>query len=145
MDEIVWAVNPKNDTLEKTIFYIAQYVEEYLSSTEIEFVIDIPDPVPVHFIHAELRHNLFLVVKEAVNNILKHSGADTVQLKILIANSIFNLQLEDDGKGIDIKNVDQFSNGLKNMRKRIEDFNGSFEISNIEAKGTKITIKLPLK
>ena len=100
MDEIVWAVNPKNDTLEKTIFYIAQYIEEYLSSTEIEFVIDIPDPVPTHFIHAELRHNLFLVIKEAVNNIVKHSGAETVQLKILIANSIFNLQLEDDGKGM---------------------------------------------
>lgn len=145
MDEIVWAVNPKNDTLEKTIFYIAQYIEEYLSSTEIEFVIDIPDPVPTHFIHAELRHNLFLVIKEAVNNIVKHSGADTVQLKILIANSIFNLQLEDDGKGIDVTGVDQFSNGLKNMKKRIEDFNGSFEITNNELKGTIIKIKLPLK
>ena len=108
-------------------------------------MIDIPDPVPTHFIHAELRHNLFLVIKEAVTNIVKHSGAETVQLKILIENFIFNLQLEDDGKGIDITGVDQFSNGLKNMKKRIEDFNGSFEISNNELKGTIIKIKLPLK
>ncbi|MDP3148666.1 MAG: two-component regulator propeller domain-containing protein [Ignavibacteria bacterium] len=145
MDEIVWAVNPKNDTLEKTIFYIAQYIDEYLSSTEIEFVIDIPDPLPVHFIHAELRHNLFLVIKEAVNNIVKHSGADTVQLKILIANSVFTVQLEDNGKGIDVPCVDQFSNGLKNMKKRIEDFSGNFEISNNKLNGTKINIELPLK
>ncbi|MCK9209758.1 MAG: histidine kinase [Ignavibacteriaceae bacterium] len=145
MDEIVWAVNPKNDTLEKTIFYIVQYIEEYLSSTEIEFIVDIPDPVPVHFIHAELRHNLFLVIKEAVNNIVKHSCAGTVQLKIVISNSVFNLQLEDNGKGIDLTSVNQFSNGLKNMKKRIEDFDGSFDISNNAQNGTKISIKLPLQ
>ncbi len=145
MDEIVWAVNPKNDTLEKTIYYVVQYIEEYLSTTEIEFVINIPDTIPVHFIHAELRHNLFLVIKEAVNNIVKHSGADTVQLKIVIENSVFNLQLEDNGSGIDFAHVDQFSNGLKNMRKRIEDFKGRFEIVNTQPTGIILNIKLPLK
>jgi ligand-binding sensor domain-containing protein/signal transduction histidine kinase len=145
MDEIVWAVNPKNDTLEKTIFYFVQYIEDYFSSTEIEFVIDIPDPVPVRFIHAELRHNLFLVIKEAVNNVVKHSRADKVQLKILIDNSLFVLQLEDNGKGIDFSSIDQFSNGLKNMKKRIEDFEGSIEIINCSPQGTRIVIKLPLK
>ena len=145
MDEIVWAVNPKNDTLEKTIFYIVQYIEEYLSSTEIEFIIDIPDTIPLHFIHAELRHNLFLVIKEAVNNIVKHSGADTVTLKITLEDYFFVLQLEDNGKGIDFARVDQFSNGLENMKKRIEDFDGNFEIVNTQPAGTKIKIKLPIQ
>ncbi|MFA4924893.1 MAG: two-component regulator propeller domain-containing protein, partial [Ignavibacteriaceae bacterium] len=145
MDEIVWAVNPKNDTLDKTIYYIVQYIEEYLSSTEIEFIINIPDTIPVHFIHAELRHNLFLVIKEAVNNIVKHSRADTVKLKIALENSFFCLQLEDDGKGIDLTHGDQFSNGLKNMRKRIEDFKGRFDIVNAQPTGTIVNIKLPIQ
>lgn len=145
MDEIVWAVNPKNDTLEKTIFYFVQYIEEFLSSTPIEFVIAIPDVIPEYLLHAELRHNLYLVIKEAVNNIVKHSAADTVTLRAAINNSEFNLSLEDNGKGIEFSSVDQFSNGLKNMTKRIEDINGKLEIVNSTPTGTKITITVPLK
>jgi len=145
MDEIVWAVNPKNDSLEKTIFYIVQYVEDFLSSTEIEFLIDIPDTIPGYFLHAELRHNLFLVFKEAINNIVKHSGADIVKLKIFLTGSVIEFQLEDNGKGIEHGTLNQFSNGLKNMRKRIEDFDGIFEISSIKSFGTKINIQLPMK
>jgi len=145
MDEIVWAVNPKNDTLEKTIYYFVQYIEEFLSSTAIEFVIAIPDAIPAYLLHAELRHNLYLVIKEAVNNIVKHSAADTVTLRAAINNSEFNLSLEDNGKGIEFSSVDQFSNGLKNMTKRIEDINGKLEIVNSTPTGTKITITVPLK
>lgn len=145
MDEIVWAVNPKNDSLEKTIFYFIHYIEDYLSSTEIEFAVAIPDTIPSRYLNAELRHNLFLVLKEAVNNIVKHSGADMVKLSISLENSSFILSLEDNGIGIDLSSVDQFSNGLKNMSKRIEDFEGSMEILNSSPRGAKITLKLPLQ
>ncbi len=145
MDEIVWAVNPKNDALDKTIYYIVQYIEEFLSSTKIEFAINIPDTISAYYLRAELRHNLFLVIKEAVNNIVKHSGANLVTLNIIVEDFLFDLRLEDNGKGIDFASVDQFSNGLENMRKRIEDFEGEFEIMNTLPAGTQIKIKLPLK
>ena len=144
MDEIVWAVNPKNDTLEKTIYYIAQFIEDFLSSTEIEYNFEIPDKIPDLFVHAELRHNLFMILKEAVNNIVKHSCANNVNLKIGTDGSSINLQLADDGKGIDLQNVDEFSNGLRNMKKRVEDFNGTFAIANRDKSGTEIKIYLPL-
>ncbi len=144
LDEIVWAVNPKNDTLEKTIFYIVQYIEEYLSSTEIEFDIHIPDTIPEHFVHAELRQNLFLTIKEAVNNVVKHSVASVLALFVSIENSHIDISLEDNGKGIDFAKLNQFSNGLENMKKRIENFNGEFEIFNIQPNGTRIIIKMPV-
>lgn len=145
MDEIVWAVNPKNDTLEKTIYYIVQFIEDYLSSTEVELSIDIPNKIPEIFVHAEVRHNLFLVIKESVNNIVKHAEASRVELKIMIETAGINFLLQDDGKGIDFSSIDQFSNGLTNMKKRIEDFNGTFKISKNEPSGTAINIHLPLK
>ncbi|PIQ08835.1 MAG: hypothetical protein COW71_09665 [Ignavibacteriales bacterium CG18_big_fil_WC_8_21_14_2_50_31_20] len=144
LDEIVWAVNPKNDTLEKTIFYIIQYIEEYISSTEIEFDIHIPDTIPELFIHAELRQNLFMSIKEAVNNVVKHSNANVLSLIVSIEKFQIDITLEDNGKGIDFGNLNQFSNGLENMKKRIENSNGKFEISNKNPNGTRINIKMQI-
>lgn len=145
MDEIVWAVNPKNDTVEKTIYYIVQFIEDYLSSTEIEFAIDLPNKIPEKFVHAEVRHNLFLVIKESVNNIVKHAAASRVELQISTQPTGINFRLNDNGKGIDFSAIDQFSNGLTNMKKRIEDINGTFTILKNEPSGTTIIIELTLK
>jgi len=143
MDEIVWAVNPKNDTLEKTIFYFIEFLEEYLSPTTIQLKLNIPDEIPDVLLHSELRHNLFLVIKEAVTNVIKHSGADLLRFKTVINHGFFLLFVEDNGKGIRPSEETEFSNGLANMKKRIEDVKGSLLIHSSEGKGTTIEIKLP--
>ncbi len=143
MDEIVWAVNPKNDRLDKLIYYTVQYVEDYLSLAGIEVMLDIPEEMPDKFISAEVRHNIFLVIKEAVNNIVKHSGADKAKLSVLLTEKDkISFSLSDNGKGIDFDKIDKFRNGLQNMRKRIENLNGFFEMKNLEDMGISIHFSL---
>ena len=75
LDEIVWAVNPQNDTLEHVASYIGQYAEEYFQMTGIQCELDIPAQLPSYPLSSQMRHHLFLATHEALTNILKHSGA----------------------------------------------------------------------
>jgi signal transduction histidine kinase len=118
-------------------------VEDYLSLAGIEVMLDIPEEMPDKFISAEVRHNIFLVIKEAVNNIVKHSGADKAKLSVLLTEKDkISFSLSDNGKGIDFDKIDKFRNGLQNMRKRIENLNGFFEMKNLEDMGISIHFSL---
>ncbi|OGV07170.1 MAG: hypothetical protein A2499_06220 [Stygiobacter sp. RIFOXYC12_FULL_38_8] len=143
MDEIVWAVNPKNDKIDRLCSYIASYVQEYLSLTDIHLTLTVPDTLPEVFMSAELRHNVFLVIKEAANNIVKHSKAKEVVFDASYSDNNLEFTLTDDGIGI-CDSVDEFGNGLINMRKRIKDNGGYFEIKNNIPKGTIVRITVPL-
>ena len=143
MDEIVWAVNPKNDKIDKLCGYIASYVQEYFSLTDIHLTLRVPDTLPEVFMSADLRHNVFLVIKEAANNIVKHSKAKEVVFDARYFDNNLEFTLTDDGIGI-CDPVDEFGNGLINMRKRIKDNGGYFEIKNNIPKGTFVKISVPL-
>ena len=143
MDEIVWAVNPRNDKLDKLIYYSAKYIEDYLTVCEKELIINIPEKLPSKFVSAEIRHNIFLVIKEAINNIVKHSKSQNVYFNIKINEpDLFEIIIKDDGIGIDFSRIDQFGNGLQNMRKRIEDINGKFEITNDGGTSIQFSIRI---
>jgi signal transduction histidine kinase len=143
MDEIVWAVNPKNDKVDKLCGYIAGYVQEYLSLTEIASTLRMPENIPDAYISAETRHNIFLVVKEAVNNIVKHSKATEVILEISFTEKYMDILISDNGVGIGDP-VDEFGNGLINMRKRTTDAGGSFSINNKIPTGVVVNISMPV-
>jgi signal transduction histidine kinase len=145
MDEIVWAVNPRNDRLDKTIYYIAQFVEEYLAIAGVNLNLQLPDFIPDYFLSAEQRHNLFMVIKEAVNNIVKHSKAKNVEFTIVTSRDDLEIKIKDDGAGIDFEKIGEFSNGLSNMKKRITDINGIITISNIKPSGVLLGIKISHK
>ena len=78
MDEIVWVVNPRNDTLEQLAGYPGPYAVEYFQATSIECELRLPSAIPDHPLSSETRHNLFLAFEEALNNTLKHSAASNV-------------------------------------------------------------------
>ena len=145
MDEIVWAVNPRYDTLEGLIAYTAQFVEEYLSLTPFRCRIDIPSELPGGDVPSEVRHNVFLVVKEALNNAVKYSGGDEIVFSVTVSGAECVIQLADDGRGFAQKDVRAFSDGLANMRKRMEDIHARFDLQSKRGSGTILTLKIPLQ
>jgi signal transduction histidine kinase len=93
---------------------------------------------------SEIRRNLFLTVKEALHNIVKHSGAGIVHLSLSFESLNLKIVIEDDGKGFNISKIKGWGNGLTNMHKRIEELGGRFEITSAEGKGTKIELSTSL-
>ncbi|MBX2990380.1 MAG: hypothetical protein KF749_04330 [Bacteroidetes bacterium] len=141
LDEIVWAVNPKNDTLDSLAAYIAEYVERYFELTQVKCRFDFPGVIPPLPLTAEVRHNTFLVIKEALTNVLKYAGATTVRIGLCADEESFELSIQDDGKGFSMETVSRFSNGITNMKRRIEEIGGRFEIHSQPAKGTIVKIR----
>lgn len=144
LDEIVWAVNPKNDTLDRLAVFITQYAEDYFEITPIRCRLDVPSSFPALPLSAELRHSLFLVVKESLNNIVKHSGATEVQIVMRYERPDFEIRIEDNGKGFLLAEANQSRNGLVNMKKRIEEAGGRFELDSEKGKGTHIRLSIKL-
>lgn len=138
MNAIIWSMSSSNDTLGNMIAYIRSYALEYFEETGIKCTIDIPANLPNIQVVGEIRRNVFLVVKEALNNILKHSKATEVSIKLVRVEDRLILYIQDNGRGIDMDKLRQFGNGLKNMRKRMADIQVDFTIEN--KNGTLITI-----
>jgi signal transduction histidine kinase/ligand-binding sensor domain-containing protein len=142
MGEIVWALNEKNDTLSDLLSYTRAYTVEYLSQNGIACQAEVPDNIPTFFVSGEFRRNVFLTIKEALHNVVKHSQATEVKLNILV-NHHLSIRLKDNGAGFDTKDIRPFSNGLTNMEARVKEIGGKIEITN--KNGTLINLSIPLK
>ncbi len=144
LDEIVWTVNPSNDTLDGLVNYVCKYAQEYLALAGLKYRLETPPQLPATPISPELRHNVFLAAKEAVNNVVKHSGAATVWIRLDLAKESFRLEIADDGRGMSASDSAKGRNGLRNMRKRMEDVGGGFEAIPRTGGGTAIQLTAPL-
>jgi ligand-binding sensor domain-containing protein/signal transduction histidine kinase len=147
LDEIVWAVNPRNDSLERLAAYLSQYATEYWQNTPVELDMDLPGGLPDHPLSAETRHSLFLAFEEALANALKHSGATKVHVAMKLAALRFSIMVRDNGKGFQLETATAGrieSNGLANMRQRLADIGGACQIESVPGKGTTITLSLKL-
>lgn len=140
MNEIVWSLNNTNDSIAGTIVYIRQYAGSFFEDTRIHLTFNQPDVVPYIDIDGSSRRHIFLIVKEALHNIVKHSGADKVQINISIDDN-FIISIADNGKGISNTEKKNSSNGLHNMQQRIDTLKGSFQIS--QQKGTTLIFSIP--
>ncbi len=138
MNAIIWSMSSSNDSLNNMIAYIRSYAIEYFEDTGIKCKINLPENLPNVIVNGEIRRNVFLVVKEALNNILKHSKATEVNIDLIRVEDGLTLTIQDDGVGINFEKIRQFGNGLKNMRKRMADFGIDFNIEN--KNGTLITL-----
>ncbi|MER3470787.1 MAG: hypothetical protein C4330_05505 [Chitinophagaceae bacterium] len=137
MSEIIWVLNPQNDTLENLLAYTREQMHAFFEPFTIDFTIDFPSDVPTITLSNEQRRNLFLVTKEALNNALKHSEADAITLRVIISDNQIAFAVTDNGKDFNPSQTKAVSNGLKNMKKRIDDIGGTFFIDNNE-RGTTI-------
>ena len=100
LDEIVWAVNPSNDTLEGLINYACKYAQEYLALAGVRYRAGVPAQLPAITIPPEVRHNVFLAFKEAVNNVVKHAQASEAWIRLRLQPDHFTLSVEDNGRGL---------------------------------------------
>lgn len=144
LDEIVWAINPHNDTLDSFIQYLSHYADEFLENSEIIYRLKIPTLIPPVPLRTEMRHGLFLVVKEALNNVVKHSRATQVGIGVKLEENRLEIVVEDNGCGLSEPDasVSNRRNGLANMRARMESLKGSFKLENTPGLGTKIILNV---
>jgi signal transduction histidine kinase len=159
MDEIVWAVDPQHDTLNGLMDYASAYTEDYLRLAGIRCRMDLPSALPLVQVAAESRYNLFLALKEALNNIVKHAHASEVWLRLRLAPGRFTLVLEDNGQGLATASPSSNNpggnaesgerlysgHGLGNLEQRLAAIGGSCAVRSAPGQGTRIemTIHLP--
>jgi ligand-binding sensor domain-containing protein/signal transduction histidine kinase len=146
LDEIVWAVDPSNDTLEGLTNYVCKYAQEYLALAGLRYRAEVPAQLPAITIPPEVRHNVFLAFKEAVNNVVKHAQASEVRVRLQLQPGNFALSIEDNGRGMGGRDAGapQVRNGLRNMRKRMDDIGGEFSIAGGEKGGTIVRLVVPI-
>ena len=144
VDEIVWAVNPRNDTLSQLLDYAGQYAVDFLRAAGIRCRIDFPENIPVRVLPADIRHGLFMVVKEALHNAVKHSSATEIILRAEFSGPLLALTITDNGQGFAAPKDDALADGLRNMQQRATDLGGVCTITSQPAAGTKVRVELSL-
>lgn len=142
MGDIVWSINPKRDKLDDIYFKMNTFLHEVLDVKNIPFSLNTSVNVKSISLGMNSRKNIFLIFKEAVNNIAKYSEASQVNIILLVENDRFSMEISDNGKGFDIHKTNR-QNGLGNMRKRAEELGGTFSITSETGKGTRIYCEIP--
>jgi signal transduction histidine kinase len=142
MNTIIWTMKSSNDTLESLIAYIRAHAIEYFDSTPIECKVQLPVLIPQAEVSGEKRRNIFLSIKEALNNAMKHSQASQIQIIIATSDKWLMIKVCDNGVGIDADKLRRFGNGLSNMRRRMESIDGSFKIDS--GKNCVLTFEAPI-
>ncbi|HEV2456048.1 MAG TPA: sensor histidine kinase, partial [Verrucomicrobiae bacterium] len=143
LDEIVWAINPQHDSLESLANYLSQFAQQHLTLAQIRCVLDVPTVLPPVPLSAEVRHNLLLVAREALQNVVTHARATEVRLVLQLTDDCLRLTISDNGKGFDPDLVSAHGNGLKNMRQRIQSIGGQLEITSASGLGSNISFSVP--
>jgi hypothetical protein len=143
LNEIVWAVNPAQDTLEGLGSYISQYVTDVVSGTTFRCHLDIPALLPAWFVSSVARHHLLMAVKEALSNSLKHSGASEVRVKMEFVAPRLAISIADDGHGFE-QSAQSSGNGLGNIRTRLKAIGGVCDITSQPGAGTRVTLTVIL-
>jgi signal transduction histidine kinase len=145
LEEIVWAVRPGSDTLQSLMDYIAHFANELFDGNSTRCRLDLPGDLPAFPLPPDMRHNIFLIVKEALTNALKHARAGEVQLQAKVAGRTLEILVADDGKGFDPTSLAEgWRNGMGNMRRRTAAMNATLDLQSTPGKGTTVTLKVNL-
>ena len=144
LDEIVWAVNPKNDNVKSLASYLCHFAGQFLRNRSLRCRFDLAADLPALPLNTHQRYGLLLAVKEALNNAIKHSGGSELRLAIRLDGPILIVEIRDNGRGLaggeDLPGAD----GLENMRNRLRQLGGTAQISSPPGEGTCVQFRLPL-
>jgi signal transduction histidine kinase len=144
LDEIVWAMNPKHDSLMSLVSYSCLYADRFLKlaniACQLKGAVDLPDRA-VSSVH---RHEFFLAFKEALTNVARHSGATEVRLGVRLIGNRLRLSIADNGRGLAAAAAGRDGDGLVNMRGRLEKMGGRFAIASQPGRGTTVRFYMPL-
>jgi signal transduction histidine kinase len=142
MKEVIWSLNTENDNLPNLIFYLQKQARLMMENYPCKFSMTVPDHIPDAKISGEARRHIYLAVKESLHNIIKHSGADNVELNITCEDKL-RIVVSDNGKGMNAEQNSSAGNGLKNMRRRMQQTGGDLSIENKD--GLILIFEIPLK
>jgi signal transduction histidine kinase/ligand-binding sensor domain-containing protein len=146
LNEIVWAINPANDTLESFLSYIGEFAQEFLGVANMACRLELPSDPPPLTISASIRHHLSLAIKEALHNTVKHADATEVRLSVTLADRTLSVAIQDNGRGFtpDAK-TGVGRDGLDNLRKRLAEIGGQFRQESEPGRGTRteLSVELP--
>lgn len=144
LEEIVWAVRPGSDTLQSLVEYLTHFANELFEGSPMRCRLDLPTDLPARTLPPDLRHNIFLIAKEALTNALRHAGGTVVFVQLKMNGNHFKLVIADDGKGFEVKSSspDGRHNGLGNMRRRAEAIGGVLNMTSEPGKGTRVEFDL---
>ncbi len=142
MSDIVWAINPKKDSLRNLLSRMRRFAEEVLTTRQIDFVFRAPDIEQDSKLGADLRGDIYLIFKEIITNAVRHADCQRLEIDFQIERSCFILQVSDDGKGFDTGQTSE-GLGLTNMQRRAQALGGTIEISSSPQDGTEITLTVP--
>jgi signal transduction histidine kinase len=140
LDEIVWAINPRNDSLESFANYLSQFAQQHMSLARVRCVLDVPMVLPDVPLSAEVRHKMLLAAREALQNVATHAAATEAQVKLQLDNDTLTITISDNGCGFDLAHVSNEGNGLSNMRRRLDDIGGRLEIVSQPGRGTTVRL-----
>jgi ligand-binding sensor domain-containing protein/signal transduction histidine kinase len=143
MDEIVWTINPRHDSVSSLASYLQHFSSEFFESSDIRCRADVQTGLPAATLGAPARHNLLLAIKEACNNVAKHSGATEIWLTLRCCERTLAVTVEDDGRGFDPAQVGSARNGLANMQDRLKEVGGGCVVESQPGKGCRVRFLLP--
>ncbi len=143
LDTLVWTVNPRNDSVDKLATYICEYAQGFLEASSIRCRFDVPHDLPHTPLSSEVRHNVLLTVKEALNNAVKHSRCSEISLRVQLEEGRLLITIEDNGQGFETATLASTGNGLQNMEKRMRNIGGTFDVTSGPDKGTHIRLEIP--
>ena len=145
LDEIVWAMNPAHDSLASLVSYFCLYADRFLGLANITWRLEGPHETSDQAVDSRRRHQLFLAFKEALNNVVRHSGATEVRLGIHVEQGELRFVIADNGRGLPVSARTEEMDGVDNMRSRIEKLGGRFEIAGEAGQGTTVRFQVPAK
>ncbi|HYE56558.1 MAG TPA: two-component regulator propeller domain-containing protein [Chitinophagaceae bacterium] len=143
MDDIVWSINPVNDSMQRITARMREFATGLLEAKNIDVEFKVDEVVNNLTLDMESRRDLFLIFKEAVNNIAKYSGCTHVVIEIQVHGPRLVMSIRDNGKGFDVQQADS-GNGLTNMKKRAQSLKGRLDIDSVQGVGTKVRLEAPL-
>lgn len=145
LDEIVWAMNPRHDSLASVVSYLSGFAERFLGLANISLRLDLPAVLPERAVESRHRHQLFMVFKEALANVVHHAAATEVSLNIRYEAERLRVAIADNGRGLEEVARTQNMDGIANMRDRIEKLGGRFELESAAGRGTTLRLEVPIK
>lgn len=144
MSDIVWAINPKNDTLDDVITRMENFAADLLTPKNISYDFDIEKNIGGHKLQTKKRKNIYLIFKEAIFNAEKYAECKKINIRIFSIGNKLNMKIQDDGNGFDVSNIkSRNGNGIENMKTRAKEINGRLEISSAINQGTNIDLSFP--
>ncbi|HEU4860915.1 MAG TPA: triple tyrosine motif-containing protein, partial [Chitinophagaceae bacterium] len=144
MDDIVWSINPRNDSIEDLMLRIKRFASKLLEAKEIDYTIDIDDSIHKAKLDMETRQHIYLIMKEAINNLVKYSNCSKACIKVKYDNNYLKIEVSDNGKGFNQQSM-QLGNGMITMKKRADAINAQIEIATALNKGTTISLRTKIK